>query len=125
MQDPAFYLNEIGVELACCVEPSRPAVISDDYRVMIGFESFFFSDSTALRAFFSELPRFCGTLTDPVTKERFHPDSESPRFDYNNRTYLFASESSYSMFKAMPDMYYLPNYSMLPPDSTVTDRKTE
>ena len=118
MQDPALFLNEIGVELACCVDTLRPAVISDDYRVLLGFESFFFADSAALQMFLSDVPRYCGVLTDPVSKERFRPDPDSPRSEYNDRPYLFASASTKSLFEAMPDMYFLPNYQMLPRDST-------
>lgn len=120
MQDPAFYLNEIGVSLPDGIDSERPAVISDDYRVMIGFESFFFADSASLALFLADLTAHCGILTDPVTLERFRPDSESPRLEYNNRVYLFATAASHSRFAAMPDMYYLPNYAMLPADSTAT-----
>lgn len=125
MQDPSLYLNEIGVDLACCVDTVRPAIISDSYRVMLGFESFFFADSAAMLAFLSDIPRYCGVLTDPVTKDRFRPDENSPWLDYNGQTYLFASASSHSMFEAMPAMYYLPNYSMLPRDSTAQTVTTD
>jgi hypothetical protein len=125
VQDPAFYLNEISVDVPCCVDSSRPALISDDYRVLIGFESFFFADSAALQMFLADITTYCGRLTDPVTLERFQPDQDSPTFDYNNRAYLFASAASLSRFEAMPEMYYLPNYQMLPQDSTSSETSTQ
>ena len=118
MQDPEIFLNELGTELNCCVDNSRPAVIDAAYRVSLGYETYFFADSTNLNAFLEKPYRYCGRLTDPITKKRFAPTVDSPTAEYHGHTYVFASASTHSMFESMPDMYYLPNYTMLPKDST-------
>ena len=118
MQDPARYINELGVELTGCVDPSRSAIVDSNYLVMLGFESFFFADSANMSKFLDNIFRYCGGLTDPVSKERFLPNKNSPRSEFMGSTYLFASELSLGTFEEMPSMYYLPNYKMLPPDST-------
>ena len=120
MQDPQIYLNELGVEVTCCVDPSRLAVVDSLHRVFLGFESFFFADSANMASFMSDPYRYCGTLTDPVTKYRFVPTDQSPVAMYEGRQYVFASASSHSMFEAMPAMYYMPNYKMLPKDTSVS-----
>ena len=95
-------------------------MIDSDHRVSIGYETFFFADSGNLREFLADPYQYCGKLTDPVSKARFVPDEESPTAEYKGHTYVFASASTYSMFEAMPDMHYLPNYTMMPKDSTDT-----
>ena len=118
MQDPARYINELGVKLTGCVDPSRLAIIDSSYMQMLGFESFFFADSANMSKFLDNIFRYCGGLTDPVSKERFLPNENSPRSEFMGSTYLFASELSLGTFEEMSSMYYLPNYKMLPPDST-------
>jgi YHS domain-containing protein len=118
VQDPQIYINELGVELNCCVEPERLAIINSSHQVFIGFESFFFANSENMEQFLEEPYRYCGKLTDPVSKERFTPSDNSPTATYNGRQYVFASASTHSMFEAMPEMHYLPNYKMLPNDTS-------
>lgn len=114
MQDPETFLNQLGVQVNCCVNPSRPAVLDSLHRVFVGYESFFFSDAAAREKFLSNIPRYCGRLTDPVTRERFVPTVQTPTARHNGRLYMFASEASHSLFAAMPEMYHLPNHKMLP-----------
>jgi len=52
-------------------------------------------------------------LTDPVTRERFHPTARSPHVRHYDREYYFTSDDSRDMFAAMPDMYADPRYQML------------
>ena len=118
MQDPARYINELGVDLSCCVDPLRSAVVDSNYLVMLGFESFFFADSANISIFLDDIPRYSGGITDPVSKERFLPNKNSPRSEFMGSTFIFASELTQGTFKEMPSMYYLPNYKMLPKDST-------
>ena len=121
MQDPARYINELGVELTCCVDPSRSAIVNSNYMVMLGFESFFFADSANMSKFLDDIPRYCGGITDPVSKKRFLPNKNSPESEFMGSTYLFASDLTHGTFEEMPSMYYLPNYKMLPRDSTEED----
>jgi len=121
VQDPARYINELGVELTCCVDPSRSAIVNSNYLVMLGFESFFFADSANMSRFLDDIPRYSGGITDPVSKERFPPNKNSPKSEFMGSTYLFSSELTHETFEKMPSMYYLPNYKMLPRDSTEED----
>ena len=118
MQDPARYLNELGVELICCVDSLRSAIVDSNYLVMLGFESFFFADSVNMSRFLDDIPRYSGALTDPVSKERFLPSKSSPKSEFMGSTFLFASDLTHETFDKMPSMYFLPNYKMLPKDST-------
>ena len=118
MQDPARYIIELGVELTCCVDPSRSAIVDSNYMVMLGFESFFFADSANMSRFLDDIHRYSGGITDPVSKERFLPNKNSPKSEFMGNTYLFVSDLTHVTFEKMPSMYYLPNYKMLPKDST-------
>lgn len=89
--------------------------------VMLGFESFFFADSANMSKLLDDIPRYCGGLTDPISKERFLPTENSPRSEFMGTTYLFVSELTHGTFEEMPPMYYLPNYKMLPKDSIETE----
>ena len=118
MQDPARYINELGIELTSCVDPSRSAIVDSSYMVMLGFETFFFADSANISRFLDDIPRYSGGITDPVSKERFIPDSNSPKSEFMGSTFIFASELTHETFEKMPSMYFLPNYKMLTKDST-------
>ncbi len=89
--------------------------------VMLGFESFFFADSANISIFLDDIPRYSGGITDPVSKERFLPNINSPKSEFMGSTFIFASELTHGAFDKMPSMYYLPNYKMLPKDTTETD----
>jgi len=121
VQDPEFFLNQLGVQLSCVVDTSQPAVIDSTHRISIGYETFFVASDQARREFESDIVRYCGILTDPVTKARFRPTQDSPRERYNDREYYFASDNSRRMFGAMPDMYADPAYRMIEETET-TDR---
>ena len=85
---------------------------------MLGFETFFFADSANISIFLDDIPRYSGGITDPVSKERFLPNKNSPKSEFMGGTFIFASELTLGAFDKMPSMYYLPNYKMLPKDST-------
>ncbi|MCH7947710.1 MAG: hypothetical protein IIC66_07935 [candidate division Zixibacteria bacterium] len=121
MQDPARYINELGVKLTGCVDPSRSAIVDSNYMVMLGFETFFFADSANMTKFMDDIPRYSGGITDPVSKERFTLNKNSPKSEFLGSTFFFASELTHGTFEKMPSMYYLPNYKMLPKDSTETE----
>ncbi len=121
MQDPEIYLNELGLELTCAVDPSRSAVIDSLHRVRIGYECYFFADHGAKEEFLAHVTDYCGRLTDPVTGERFSPNASSAVREYEGVDYYFANEGNAAKFEAMPAMYYLPAHAMLPKDSTATE----
>jgi YHS domain-containing protein len=124
VQDPEIFLNDLGLSLSCAVESSRPAIIDASHRYAIGFETFFFSDSAAMQEFASDISRYCGTLTDPVSLERFRPSADSPRSTLRERIYLFASDSTKQIFDMMPDNYAWPQHHMIPLDSAKQGMKT-
>ncbi len=124
MQDPEIFLNDLGLTIPCAVDPSRMAVIDAAHRISIGFETFFCSDSAAMREFLTSISRYCGTLTDPVSLVRFHPGADAPRSTLRERLYLFASDSTKQLFDMMPDNYAWPQHHMIPVDSTKIEQRT-
>lgn len=100
------------------MNPSKPAIIDTAHRVYVGYETYFFADSSSMTRFLSDPSRCCGMLTDPVSLKRFRPNRQSPSTTYNNRMYLFFSDSTKQMFDMMSDMYAYPNLKMLPKDTT-------
>lgn len=123
MQDPELFLNDLSLGVNCAVERDKAAVISAAYRVSVGYETYFVCDSAALEKFRGNIPEYCGTLTDPVTKARFRPSDNSPRTAYLERLYFFASDSSKQAFDMMPDNYAWPQHHMIPVDSAKTEMK--
>ncbi len=114
MQDPEPYLKAQNLSVQDPVDPSRTAVLDAAHRSFVNYEIYFFADDATKRRFDTTPLRWCGTLTDPVTRERFAPGDDAPRRDLNGRTFFFASQASAESFDAMPDMYFLPDYRMLP-----------
>lgn len=98
-----------------------PALVDDSHRISIGYETFFVSSDDAKRRFMQDVPKYCGVLTDPVTKTRFYPDDESPHRFHRDREYYFQSDSTEQVFAMMPMEYEDPAYKMLPKsDSTAS-----
>ena len=114
MQDPEPYLKDQNLTVQDPLDPSRTAILDAAHRSFVNYEIYFFADDATKRRFDATPLRWCGTLTDPVTRERFAPGDDAPRRDLNGRTFFFASASSAEMFDAMTDMYFLPDYRMLP-----------
>jgi hypothetical protein len=120
VQGPESFLTQLGIELPGYMDSARPAIMDANYRISIGYESFIFSDSANLKKFESNLTKYCGVLTDPVTLKRFKPKRKSPKFTHNQRLFIFASDSTRQVFEKMPDMYYLPNFEMRPRETVKT-----
>ena len=113
MQGPDTYLRDLGISLACPVHPERPAVIDAEHRAFVNWEAYYFSDAQA-RAEFADAPlHFAGRLTDPVTHRRFVATDASPRRDYGERVYYFASDQTVARFDADPDAYATPMPGMV------------
>lgn len=118
VQDPGMYLSELSVSLTSYFDNDRPASFDSTCRSFVGFESFFFATAAEKQRFDADVVKHCGIITDPVTKERIHPHARSPKTVYNGRQYYFAADSTLSTFAMMPDMYWLPNFSMIPQADT-------
>jgi YHS domain-containing protein len=125
VQDPAWYLSEIGVKLECAVVEGGEARIADGSSARVNHEIYFFSTPAAKRKFVADPVRWCGLVTDPVSKERFRPAKSSPRVDHAGRPYFFASDSTRSVFAADPASFADADGKMIAmPDSTKAAAKT-
>ncbi|MGE5178824.1 MAG: hypothetical protein ACM3PF_07025 [Bacteroidota bacterium] len=105
-QDPERYLRELKIAVRCPVNPARRAIIDSSLRMKINQDIFFFSSRTAMQRFEKDPLRFCGKLTDPVTRTRFRPTSASPHVTFRGRIYFFASDSTLARFQATPEKFY-------------------
>lgn len=112
MQDPEVHLNALGMEFPCIVEPSKPAILDADHRVLVNHEVYFFSSAKAKAKFESNPRKWCGLVTDPVRRERFRPAKSSPKTTFAGRLYFFSSAETLATFLAMPDMYNDPTRTM-------------
>ena len=89
------------------VEPQRSAVVDSTLRVFVGHDLFYFADAAARARFVKDPLRWCTRLTDPITQRRFRPTSTSPHLNFRGRPYWFASDSTFTVFRAMPDSFAL------------------
>lgn len=112
MQDPEVYLDAIGVQLDCAVHPGRPAILDARHRVRLNHEVFFVSDLDAREEFLREPLRYCGTLTDPVSGERFTPTPDSPRLEHSGTTFILSSRETLDAFRAEPRRFAPPDGEM-------------
>ena len=113
MQDPQIQLQELGIAVQDAIDPKRPAVLDADHRSFVDFEVFFFADVADKRRFDADPTASCGILTDPVSKKRFRPGSDSPRTSYAGRLYVFLDDASREAFESSPESYARPNYDKL------------
>lgn len=100
MQGPERYLNELGATIPCVVDPSRPAVLDSAHRAFVNYETYFFCDDAAMKAFVAEPYRYTGKVTDPVSRERFVPAATSPVRSFGSRLFYFSSGQTASAFDA-------------------------
>lgn len=68
-------------------------------------EIFYFSSKAARDLFLEDPLRYCGLLTDPVSRRRFRPSVQSPHTTYRGRAYYFAADSSRTRFLATPQKF--------------------
>ena len=113
MQDPQIQLTDLGITLQDAIDPSRPAVLDPEHRTFVNWETFFFADLESKRRFEEDPIRWCGVLTDPVTRQRFVPGDLSPRSTHDGRAYFFYTAESKATFEDMPAMYATANFDMI------------
>lgn len=104
MKDPERYLDFV-TKLDCPVRLNHRAVIDSAHRAYVNHEIYYLSDGRSLERFRKEPQRYCGLVTDPVTRVRFRPSRSSPRWDYRGRPYFFTKDSALTVFQAMPDSF--------------------
>jgi len=93
------------VTLPCAVEPGKTAKIDKALTARLNYEIFMFSSNQARRTFDKNPIAYCGLLTDPVTQNRFQPQTTSPQFVFKTRKYFFLSDSTRTAFIATPDSF--------------------
>ena len=104
--DPERYLREMKASLRCPVRPSRLAVLDSSLRTKINQDIFFFSSRSAMKLFENDPLRYCGKLTDPVSRVRFQPTKQSPHVRFRGRMYYFADSFTLARFQAKPELFY-------------------
>lgn len=87
------------------MDPAREAQLDPKLRSYVNYEVYFFCDAAAKAKFDADPTRYCGLLTDPVTKRRFRPGPGALRSDYMERPYFFLSDSTATAFTATPDSF--------------------
>lgn len=105
MKDPERFLNDQRIQVLCPVDKGKPARVDAAHRAWVNHELFYFSGASARQRFVRDPLRYCGSITDPVTRQRFVPTSRSPRFDYQGRPYFFQDRLSLRTFVALPDTF--------------------
>lgn len=108
VQGPEIWLNQLGIEVPCVVDPARMATLDEAHRVFVNYETYYLADAAALASFGQAPWQYCGLLTDPVSGERFQPTAESPRHDHGNRQFYFASKGNFDTFVGDPAAYATP-----------------
>ncbi|MCB9898628.1 MAG: hypothetical protein H6825_11550 [Planctomycetes bacterium] len=112
MQDVLAALIRKGIGFTGYLDPSRPALLDAEHLVRLNYETYLFADTAGRDAFLADPLRFCGLLTDPVSKRRFRPRDDSPRAEHSGVTYYFEDESGRAMFVADPERFRLPGWTM-------------
>ena len=107
-------LTRIHEEIACPVNPERPARIEEALLRQVNWEAVYFSDPYALTRFDAEPLAYAAILTDPVTRQRFRPGSGAPAMEYGGRRWYFLSDSTRAAFAAMPDSFVTVRLPMVP-----------
>lgn len=112
MQGPEIYLNDLGISVPCVVDPSRPALLDEKHRVFVNWETCYLSSDAALAEFRRNPLKYVGTVTDPVTRERFRPNGRSTRIEHDGRIIWFAKAENAVRFRASPEAYMPPMIGM-------------
>jgi YHS domain-containing protein len=113
VQDPEIFLTGLALEIPSVMDERRKAVLDVAHRSFVNHETFFFADEEEKRRFDADPVRYCGIVTDPVTKQRFRPGADSPRVDHAGRPYFFYTQASLETFRGMPGMYAQPSLEMI------------
>ena len=108
MQDPAKYLNKLGLKLPGWIDSTRTAVLDSSHASYINYEAFFFADRDNKSGFDANMLAYIQRLTDPVSLTQFKPGVDAPHMMYQGRHYFFSADSTYQQFRRSPELYALP-----------------
>jgi YHS domain-containing protein len=116
VEDPARYLNELGVRLPDFLDSTRTALLDPSHRSRINFENYFFAHPGDKERFDARPAVQAGILTDPVSRVRFRPVPASPRLEHGGHPWFFESDSTRALFAAQPDSFPINKARMIPGD---------
>jgi len=108
VQGPEVWLNQLGVNLACVVAPEKAAVLDEEHRVFVNYETYYLSSTRARTKFVAAPWRYSGAVTDPVSRVRFQPDEQSPVAEFRGRVFYFSSVSNAAAFAKEPAEFATP-----------------
>ena len=112
MQGPSPFIQRFNVTIPCAVDPEESALLTADFSSRINYELYFFSNRDNKKEFSENPLKYCGILTDPVSKKRFRPGTSSPTLVNDGVKFVFYSEDTMNEFKKNPIFYRLPKYDM-------------
>jgi YHS domain-containing protein len=112
VQDVPTFLRERGFTFEDYLDARRPARLDAEHCVRLNWEAFFFADLWERERFLSDPLAYCGLLTDPVSRRRFRPSKDAPRFVHAEVVYYFESEANRAAFEADPEGHRLPGWKM-------------
>ncbi|NNE08111.1 MAG: hypothetical protein HKN20_06070 [Gemmatimonadetes bacterium] len=112
MQDPDPYLESLDLSVRCAVNPRMPARMDAGHRTRVNHEIFYFATEREREKFATKPLEYVGVVTDPVTMQRFEPNSLSPRRDHDGIPFYFLSEGNRDLFTATPDSFVVPKLRM-------------
>ena len=121
VQDPEVFLNDLGISLACAVNPDHSATIDEAHRSAVNWEVFFFASADAKAAFDADPLKYCGLVTDAVSKVRFRPGGDSPNTTFEDRVYYFETATNLEEFERVPGSRANPAMEMIPESGPAAD----
>jgi hypothetical protein len=113
VQDPATILDQLGIPVHCAIDTQRLAILDAQHTSYVGHDVFLFSDTALKDRFDADPTRYCGIIRDPVSMVRFRPGKRSPRIEHAGKPFVFVSDSTLALFRAMPDSFAVPRYRMI------------
>jgi YHS domain-containing protein len=103
--DPEFALFHLQRSLWDPVDLTQVGSLSEALHARVNGEPYRFAGPETLRRFREDPALYCGLLRDPVTGMRFWPGARSPRAEWKDGPYFFASDSTFAEFERAPQRY--------------------
>ncbi len=100
-----FMLEHMSRALWDPVDPRKLGSLDPRLHARVNGEIYRFSKLETRERFRRDPVRWCGVLRDPVSGVRFLPRRASPRLDYQDGPYFFASESTWTAFRGDSERY--------------------
>lgn len=82
-------------------------------RTQVNYEFYYFADAAGKERFDTEPLRWCGTVTDPISRQRFRPTQDSASVEHAGVSFFFESKDTQTQFVAQPDSFSVMRVQML------------